>query len=96
MRIEDMVDRVVSRFIGTKHERDIKRLAPKVAAIKSTLEICQVSAIARDPARNAVAIIVSAARLGPVGSRGEVAPHQTPITYRSCQASGLKYNVPTG
>ena len=33
MRIEDMVDRVVSRFIGTKHERDIKRLAPKVAAI---------------------------------------------------------------
>ena len=33
MRIEDMVDRVVSRFIGTKHERDIKRLAPKLAAI---------------------------------------------------------------
>jgi preprotein translocase subunit SecA len=33
MRSEDMVDRVVSRFIGTKHERDIKRLAPKVAAI---------------------------------------------------------------
>jgi preprotein translocase subunit SecA len=33
MRIEDMVDRVVSRFIGTKHERDIKRLAPKVVAI---------------------------------------------------------------
>jgi preprotein translocase subunit SecA len=33
MRIEDMVDRVVSRFIGTKHERDIKRLAPKVATI---------------------------------------------------------------
>ncbi len=33
MRIEDMVDRVVSRFIGTKHERDIKRLAPHIAAI---------------------------------------------------------------
>jgi preprotein translocase subunit SecA len=33
MRIEDMVDRVVARFIGTKHERDIKRLAPQVAAI---------------------------------------------------------------
>jgi preprotein translocase subunit SecA len=33
MRIEDMVDRVVSRFIGTKHERDIKRLTPKIAAI---------------------------------------------------------------
>ena len=28
-----MVDRVVSRFIGTKHERDIKRLAPKVVTI---------------------------------------------------------------
>ncbi len=28
-----MVDRVVSRFIGTKHERDIKRLAPKITAI---------------------------------------------------------------
>ncbi len=28
-----MVDRVVSRFIGTKHERDIKRLTPKIAAI---------------------------------------------------------------
>jgi preprotein translocase subunit SecA len=33
MRIEDMVDRVVSRFIGTKHERDIKRLAPHIAAV---------------------------------------------------------------
>jgi len=32
MRIEDMVDRVVSRFIGTKHERDIKKIAPRVAA----------------------------------------------------------------
>ena len=38
MRIEDMVDRVVSRFIGTKHERDIKRLAPKVAAINELAE----------------------------------------------------------
>ena len=28
-----MVDRVVSRFIGTKHERDIKRLTPKIAAM---------------------------------------------------------------
>ncbi len=33
MRVEDMVDRVVSRFIGTKHERDVKRLTPQVAAI---------------------------------------------------------------
>ena len=33
MRIEDIVNRVVSRFIGTKHERDIKRLTPKIAGI---------------------------------------------------------------
>ena len=33
MRIEQVVDRVVARFIGTKHERDIKRLAPKIVAI---------------------------------------------------------------
>jgi preprotein translocase subunit SecA len=33
MRIEQVVDRVVARFIGTKHERDVKRLAPKIAAI---------------------------------------------------------------
>ncbi len=35
MRIEDMVDRVVSRFIGTKHERDIKLLTPNVAEINA-------------------------------------------------------------
>ena len=28
MRVEDIVDRVVARFIGTKHERDVKRLDP--------------------------------------------------------------------
>jgi preprotein translocase subunit SecA len=33
MRVEEMVDRVVARFIGTKHERDVKRLTPQVAAI---------------------------------------------------------------
>ena len=26
MKVEDVIDKVVSRFIGTKHERDIKRL----------------------------------------------------------------------
>jgi len=41
MRIEDMVDRVVSRFIGTKHERDIKRLAPKIAAINELASECE-------------------------------------------------------
>src|SRR5437879_13988 len=41
MRIEDMVDRVVSRFIGTKHERDIKRLAPRIAAINELAGECE-------------------------------------------------------
>ena len=36
-----MVDRVVSRFIGTKHERDIKRLAPKIAAINELASECE-------------------------------------------------------
>ncbi len=36
-----MVDRVVSRFIGTKHERDIKRLAPKIAAINELAGECE-------------------------------------------------------
>ena len=35
MRVEEIVDRVVARFIGTKHERDVKRLAPTVAAINA-------------------------------------------------------------
>ena len=35
MRVEELVDRVVARFIGTKHERDIKRLAPTVAAMNT-------------------------------------------------------------
>jgi hypothetical protein len=28
MDIEKIIDGVVSRFIGTKHERDIKKIAP--------------------------------------------------------------------
>ncbi len=35
MRIEDTVNRVLARFIGTKHERDIKRLQPLVGAINA-------------------------------------------------------------
>src|SRR5580698_73996 len=35
MRVEEVVDRVVSRFIGTKHERDVKRLTPQVAEINA-------------------------------------------------------------
>ena len=34
-KVEELVDRVVSRFIGTKHERDIKRISPQVAAINA-------------------------------------------------------------
>src|SRR5437899_4248043 len=41
MRIDDMVHRVVSRFIGTKHERDIKRLATKIAAINELAGECE-------------------------------------------------------
>ena len=30
-----IIDRVVARFIGTKHERDVKKLQPSVAAINA-------------------------------------------------------------
>jgi len=26
MRVDTMIDRVVARFIGTKHERDVKQI----------------------------------------------------------------------
>jgi preprotein translocase subunit SecA len=35
MRVEEIFDRVVARFIGTKHERDIKRMMPHVRAINA-------------------------------------------------------------
>src|SRR3989442_2315887 len=35
MRVEEIFDRVVARFIVTKHERDIKRIMPLVAAINA-------------------------------------------------------------
>ena len=35
MRVEQVFDRVVARFIGTKHERDIKRIMPLVQAINA-------------------------------------------------------------
>src|SRR5713226_2233846 len=35
MRVEEVFDRVVARFIGTKHERDIKRISPLVQAISA-------------------------------------------------------------
>ena len=35
MRVEEVFDRVIARFIGTKHERDIKRISPLVQAISA-------------------------------------------------------------
>src|SRR5712692_4457694 len=35
MRVEEVFDRVIARFIGTKHERDIKRVTPLVQAISA-------------------------------------------------------------
>ena len=33
MEAAQVLDRVVARFIGTKHERDIKKLQPAIAAV---------------------------------------------------------------
>jgi preprotein translocase subunit SecA len=41
MRIEEVVDRVVARFIGTKHERDTKRLQPTVDAMNALAAECE-------------------------------------------------------
>ena len=35
MEAAQILDRVVARFIGTKHERDVKRLQPVIAAINT-------------------------------------------------------------
>src|SRR5438309_11374866 len=35
MEAAQILDRVVARFIGTKHERDIKKLLPVIAAINA-------------------------------------------------------------
>ena len=35
MDVAKVVDSVVARFIGTKHERDIKKLQPVIAAINA-------------------------------------------------------------
>jgi len=33
MDVEKVIDSVVARFIGTKHERDVKRIQPFVEAV---------------------------------------------------------------
>ena len=35
MDVEKVIDSVVARFIGTKHERDVKRVQPVVAEINA-------------------------------------------------------------
>jgi preprotein translocase subunit SecA len=35
MRVEEVFDRVIARFIGTKHERDIKRMMPLIAEVNA-------------------------------------------------------------
>src|SRR5258708_26002861 len=35
MRVDTLIDRVVARFIGTKHERDLKVIQPLVTAINA-------------------------------------------------------------
>ena len=35
MEAAQILDRVVARFIGTKHERDIKRIQPTIAAVNA-------------------------------------------------------------
>src|ERR1700722_10698276 len=35
MDVERIIDSVVARFIGTKHERDVKKIAPLVEAINA-------------------------------------------------------------
>ena len=35
MQVDQIIDRVVARFIGTKHERDVKKLQPRVGEINA-------------------------------------------------------------
>jgi len=35
MKVETIIDNVVARFIGTKHERDIKKIQPRIDAINA-------------------------------------------------------------
>jgi preprotein translocase subunit SecA len=53
MDIERIINRVVARFIGTKHERDIKRIAPTLVAINALEPEMKALADADFPARTA-------------------------------------------
>jgi preprotein translocase subunit SecA len=41
MRVDTLIDRVVARFIGTKHERDLKVIQPLVTAINALAPECE-------------------------------------------------------
>ena len=43
MDIAKFIDKIVARFIGTKHERDVKKLQPNVAAINARDQIKSLS-----------------------------------------------------
>src|SRR5215469_10752259 len=53
MDVERIIDSVVARFIGTKHERDVKRIQPTVAAINALEPEIQKLGDADFPARTA-------------------------------------------
>ncbi len=64
MRIEEVFNRAVARFIGTKHQRDIKRIQPLVAAINALEPELQTLSDAELAARAQKLKAEVAARLG--------------------------------
>jgi len=53
MNVERVIDNVVARFIGTKHERDVKRIQPTVATINALEPEMQKLSDSDFPARTA-------------------------------------------
>jgi len=45
MDLAKFIDKIVARFIGTKHERDIKKLQPLIAASTRAKPNCNRSAM---------------------------------------------------
>jgi len=53
MQVDTFIDKVIARFIGTKHERDIKRITPTVYAVNALEAEMQGLADSDFPARTA-------------------------------------------
>src|SRR5260370_38587362 len=53
MDLAKFIDKIVARFIGTKHERDIKKLQPLIAAINA--QEAEVRALSDDALKTRVA-----------------------------------------